>query len=371
MARRRRRVDPLRALTETELNRQANLLLEAALTRPKQQIRRQEAEARRQAEADARMIQGFTQALAQIVGPSGDRVNQVYADATNRQRQIAQGISQQQQQIDQASADRANALIAAQGGGRHIDPGTGSAVTYALGGAVPANLLNQQGAAAAAVAHGYGAGIAGRGQQQLQLRQSQAMKEQAKIREAMDELMARVPGLRQEILDKLYQREISKYATGIQRDYLGLAGNREAFDQQYDLASLGMKQQEIDAKAAGAKDKNNAKAREARMSALSSNKEKAWVYADALASRTKNIPGAGEQPDPPKAEQAFSMLWNRYGQGLMRYAPAGHRAWWKRQVTEMIWGALTGSGFKRPVSPGRRNRNVAPNNRKITRPGPS
>lgn len=361
--RRRRRLDPLRPLSEAELYRQANLLLTSALSRPKAQIRREQAEARRQAEADARSIQGFTTALAQIVGAAGPAVDKVYADATNRQQQIAQGFSQQQQQQDQAAAARANALIQSQGGARRIDPGTGSQVTYAVGGMVPSNLLNETGAAMSSVAHGYGAGVAGRGQQQLMSRQAKAQQEQAKLREMMEELMSRVPGLRQEILDKLYQREIGKAATGIQRDYLGLAGNREMFDQSLDLSKLDLAQQSLKQKQAGKQGEALADARAARMDALAANKEKAWAFANTL--------GQGK-PDPnnpmrtvrPTPQQAYSQLWSRYGQGLMRYAPKGHRTWWKRQIDAMIWNALTNNGFKKPPK-------SPPVNRKITRPGPS
>ena len=371
MARRKKRVDPLRALTERELRRQANQLLASALVQPKQQIRRQQAEARRQAEADAQTIQGFTRALAELVGQAGPNVERVYGQATDRQRQIAEGFANQQRAGDEAAAAQANALIQAQGGTRHIDPGTGSAVTYAMGGAVPSNLLNETGAAMASIAHGYGAGVAGRGQQQLMQRQSQAMKEQAKLREAWDELMAKVPGLRSEIMDKLYQREISKAATRIQGDYLGLAQGREAFDQSYDLANLDLKQQELANEAAGKKNENRVKARNARMEALSDAREPIWVLAGELGARTKQVPGAGQQPNRPPPQQAYSVLWSRYGQGLMRYAPAGHRAWWRRQIDAMIWNALTSNGFKKPRNAQQRNRAVAPNNRKITRPGPS
>lgn len=369
--RRRRRLDPLRALTEQELRRQANQLVAAQLLGPKQEIRRARAEARRQAEADAKAIQGFTTALAGIVGQAGPAVDKVYADATTRQAGIAQGFANQQRQIDQASADQMNALIAAQGGTRRIDPGTGSTVTYALGGKIPADLLNQTGAAMSSIAHGYGAGVAGRGQMQLQARQAQAKKELARIDEAMEELMAKVPGLSSEILDKLYQREISKAATRIQGGYLGLAGQREAFDQSYDTARLAQDAAQAAQKAAGDKGKANAKAREARMKALAVGKEKAWDLAATLAAQTRNVPGVGEQPNPPTPQKAFDMLWARYGSGLMQYAPAGHKPWWRRQVTAMIWNALTSNGFKRPVSSKKRNRAVAPNNRKITRPGPS
>ena len=356
--RRRRRVDPLRPLTQAELEAQASRLVNSAILQPKQSIRRQQAEARRQAEADAQTIAGFTRALSEIVGSAGQRVEDVYGRATDRQRQIAQGFSQQQQQGDQAAADAANALLAQAGQTRRIDPGTGSQVTYALGGMVPGNLLNETGAAAAAMAHGYGAGVAGRGQRQLQQRQSKAMEEQAKLREAFQELMARVPGLTAEQLDRLYQREISKAATGIQGQYLGLAQGREAFDQTYDMAKL-----QADINAAGAKNakdagKAQAKAREARYKALTSAKTAALSFADELYQGEQvNDPSSisGHRNVVPTWGEAYAKMWNRYGSGLMRYAPRGHKAWWRGQVDAMIVNVLKGAGFTR----GRRKGTVA------------
>lgn len=351
--RRRRRVDPLRALTDAELKQQANQLLNAALVAPKQQIRRTQADARRQAEADAKMIQGFTQALAGLVGQAGPNVDKVFADATNRQRQLAQGFSGLQAQTDQAAADKANALIQSQGGTARIDPGTGSQVTYALGGMVPGNLLNETGAAMASIAHGYAPGVVGRGQQQIQQRMSKAQEEQAKLREAMDELMAKVPGLRQEILDKLYQREISKAATGIQRDYLGLAGQKEAFDQSYDTAKLA---QDAAQAAAGAKKDRGAKtaaARKARTDALVAAKADAWAMAGQLAEGVPVKIGGIEtgETKPIPYQQAYAQMWARFAPDLLRLAPRGwtasQRNWWKRQVEVMIDNALRHNGIKK------------------------
>lgn len=346
--RRRRRYDPLAPLTDAELRRQANQLVQASLVAPKQSLRRDQAEARRQAEADARMIQGFTEALARAVGQAGPGVDKAYGDAVTRQTQIARGFADQQRQADQAAADRANQLIQSQGGTRHIDPGTGSTVTYALGGKLPADLLNQFGLSAVANAYGYGAGAAGRGQQQVLARLSAGQKEQAKLREQMQELMARVPGLTAQEYDRLLQREISKSATGIQRDYLGLAGQREAFDQSYDTARLQADIASDAAKSKGKQGEAQVKARKVRMDALNSAKENVWQLAGEFGSRTKHVPGAGDVPDRPKYQEAYNTLWSRYGQGLMRYAPKGHRPWWKRQINAMIVNALASNGIKKP-----------------------
>ena len=360
--RRRRRYDPLGPLTEDELSAQANRLVNASLVRPKQQIRRDQAEARRQAEADARMIQGFTQALAGIVGQAGPAVDKTYADATTRQAQIAQGLASQQQGLDQAAADQANQLIQAQGGTRRIDPGTGSQVTYMLGGKIPGDLLNQTGAAMSSIAHGYGAGVAGRGQQQVAGRLSKAQQEQAKLREQMDELMARVPGLRAEIMDKLYQREISKSATDTQRRYLLNAQNQTALEYQQTIDPVtGLPYSYLSDQAA-AKDKQGEKkaaARKARMDALNSTKENVWQLAGELGSRTKHVPGFGDVAAPPPYQQAYQTMWSRYGQGLMRYAPQGHRQWWKRQINAMIVNALASNGIKKPPKRARKGQTPA------------
>jgi hypothetical protein len=340
MARRRRR-DPLRPLSQAELEAQADLLLSQGLARPRQQIRRAQEEARRQAKEDAAMIQGFASAVAQIAGSS--RLGQEQTAAGGRQQALTSGYAAAQQLAEQQAADQANALLAQQGGTQRIQAGPASQVTGYLGG-LGANVLGVSGSALSDYARGVPGSIAGRGQQLQAQRLSQAQKEQDKFQDQLEDLMARVPGLRAEIMDRLYSRELQKSAAETQRQYLGVAQSRESFDQTLDIAKLEADIAQAGAKTKGEAGKQQAKAREARLKALSTNKEKAYKFADTLF-KGSDDPNSWEVVRPTWRE-AYNKVWNRFGQGLMRYAPPGHRKWWRGQIDAMVSRALENAGFE-------------------------
>lgn len=350
MARRKRRRDPLRPMTMAELEAQANLLLEAGLSRPRSQIKRGQEEARRQAQEDATAIQNFATALANIAGQS--RMGQEHVASAGRQGALSQGYATAQQLAEQQAADRANSILGAQGGTQRVQAGPLSQVTGYLG-SVGASNLGVSGDALRNYAAGMPGAIGGRAQQQLFQRQSEGQKEQSKFRDQLEDLMAQSPGKLAEIMNMLQSRELQKEAARVQRDYLGVAQSRESFDQSFDVASLEAEIASDTANAAGKANKNKIKARKERVEALEAGKSDVLAFADEMAGRTKDIPGRGEVPDRPTWQRVYAQAWNRYGQQLMRYAPPGHKKWWKGQIEAMIVNALKGAGFTKTRGTGR------------------
>lgn len=369
--RRRRGYDPLAPLSPKELRRQADLLLNSSLARPRQQISRAQQEARQQAQDDALTIQGFAKALGGLLQPTGAAVDKTYSDAVNRQQRVAQGYSMGQRLAEQNSADKANALLS--GSGQHVNAGPAANVTYALGGIGPANALNQAGAAFSAAAHNLPGMVAGRGQEELSQRLALGQKEQEKFRAQLEDLMSRAPGLRQEIMDKLYQRELSKRAQQTQQDYLGVSqfnaqtSRDESINpdtgRPYNVNANGVPFSALPPPGGGKKARDAA--REKRLGALDAAREKSYDAASELyKGREVTLPSGLPGVDRPTPKEAYANLWARYGQPILRLAPPKDRAWWKRKIEAMIVTTMTQAGFAKPPK-------KPPRNRKITRPGPS
>ena len=336
--------DPLRPLTPRQLRRQAELLLKAAYARPKSQIRRAQEEARMQAQQDAQMIQGFTEALAKVIGQTAPGVGGAYSDAANRTRIMGQGVGAGQTQAEQAAADQANALLAKQGGGRTITAGPAGTVTGYLGGTGPAAGFQSTGQALGGYAAMLPGIAAGRGQEQVAARLSKGQEEQAKFRAQMEDLMARAPDELAKIIHDLQGQEISKQATAVQRSYLGVSQYNAATNRQKAQNQLTIAEQ----KAAAASGKNASKqaiaARKARLAALQSAHEKVYTLAEKLHQQGGGIDPNTLKPIPKiTRQQAFTHLYQRYGRPLERYAPKGARSWWIRQIRAMIIGALDNS----------------------------
>jgi hypothetical protein len=191
----------------------------------------------------------------------------------------------------------------------------------------------------------------------LQERLSQGEKEQAKLRSQLEDLMSRVPGLRAEILDKLYSRELQKNAAGTQASYLGVAQGRLGLDTATSIdPNTG-----IPYSVTASQNKNNnaqtLAARKARVGALGSSRDKAYEEAQQLF-KGHTVPN----PNPrdallhpkvvrrPNYQQAYKSLYARYGAPLKRYAPKGAQGWWNRQIDAMIRGALVYAGYQKPAS---------------------
>ena len=352
---RKRRVvrDPLRALSQVELDRQANVRTQAALLPQRQAIARAQAEARRQALEDEQTLRLSSQGLAdQLHGVAGD-INQIYGGAAARQANIAAGYAAGQRAAEQASANQANQLLAQQGQTANIGVGHSGDVIYAGGGAAPANQLNETGAAFASAARLLPGAALGAGQQQISARIAAGRQEQDKFRQDLADLMEKAPGIREDILNGLYGRELQKEAARVQKAYLGVAQDKQAFTEEATVAGARQDRQ-------AAQQKNAGKNREARLSAFADARENAFAQASKLfsgkeAPNPKYGVGAGQSLNVPEKivkrpsyQRAYAILYQTYARPLMRYAPAGGRNWWKRQLDAMIRNALKTAGYPKP-----------------------
>lgn len=349
------------------------MLLQAAMDRPRQQILAAQKESRTQAQQDAEAIRGWSTALANLLQNKGADVDKVYADAATREQRIGEGFAQGQQKAEQGSADEANALLSSQGQDPRIHAGPASQVTYALGGAMPAHRTNETGAAFSALAHLLPGTAVGRGQHDMLARLALGQKEQSKLRGDMEDLNARAPGMLNDILDRLYQREISKSATGTQRDYLGVSQDRLNLDAATQIdPNTGVpysvetaRDKTLAGKSSDVR-KQTLAARKARVGALSSAHENSYQLAAQLykGTKVKSRDGITMVVQRPTRQEAYRDLYLRYGKPLEHLAPKGARNWWLRQIDAMVKGALDYAGWPKPPP-------KPPRNRKITRPGPS
>jgi hypothetical protein len=367
-------VDPLAPLTARQIAAMINQAV-AAGTAPVRTARRR---ARRQATDLEERTKGLAEGFAQLLRDIGPGIEGAYANAANSQAAFAKGFSDDQaatQQRDaQAAAEMLNRIGApqaqiqqVQGQGRGVGD-----VSYGLGGYIPSSALNREGAAFGAAARQLPGYALGRGQQNVAAIQRKLEEQETELDEKLSDL---VPSLRFKALQDILANERANEATRIQREYLGLAGSKQSFDQDLALAGLAAAQQEKQAEKQGTQAAAKGAARTNRQNALSTNRDKAFDEAQALyegkpitdPKRKYEAISQGRDPvERPTYQEAYSKLFTQYGQPLMRLAPSNGRAWWKRQIDAFIANALKTAGFVAPPPKQRRRGTTTGRN-----PGPT
>jgi hypothetical protein len=324
----------------------------------RQEIARARKESQRLTTEGVARTQGLAEAYATLLKEVAPATETAYGNARDAQAALARGFSADQtssQQKDAAAAAELLNRIGAPAGQTQQVQGVGAGVgnvSYGLGGYIPSTALNEQGAAFGAQARQLPAYALGRGQEQVgALRRAQQTREK-ELDEKLADIMAQVPGLRAKYYSDLAGAENAKEATRIQKEYLGIAGQRQELSEFETIANVtGIDpttgQPTVAARNAAQKTVGKGKAN--RQAAFDANRTKAFDAAAVLAQGTKNTNPATKYTKPvikPTYKQAYSKLWSQYGQPLLRYAPANGKAWWRRQVTAFIKTALRENGFK-------------------------
>lgn len=378
MARRRarRRVvrDPLAPLGPNALNVLLNRLVSGEIMPEKQQIAAERKASAAQAALDAQRAREGAAGLAEILGEIGNNVQADYQGASGAQAAFGKGLSDLLQAGHEADASRAAQILkvagapAAQVEQVQARGASAPATSYVLGGQLPADMLNTQGAAFTAAARQLPAYARMQGATQEGAIRAAQRKHETELDTTLNQLLAKVPGLRASAYKDLIGLELQKEAARTNRDYLGIAGDKQALNDRATIADItgidpATGQPSLDAqvaasKAAAASAKNVGKARQARQKSFSSSRDKTYALAAQLFKGTKiknPDPLAGFDAKHPAYivnrvpyDKAFALLNQRYGQPLRALAPKGHKAWWDRQVDAMINGALRYAGFSRP-----------------------
>lgn len=363
------RYNPLAPLTPAQQRKEALALLRAALLPGRQEVGRARTEARRVSQEAQAREEGLARAVAALSQNAGPATLAGYQSAAQTEGALAKGFSDAVRSGAEADAAAAAATLRRLGAPEaqvsqvtNVGQGAGD-VTYGLGGAIPGTAWAREGAALAAAQNQLPATALGRGQQAVgQLRRKLTDRER-ELDQALEELEAKAPGLLAQIQRDIRGNEQAKVATGIQAEYLGLAGDKFGLDTRATVADItgvdpatGLPTVDVQVGAAKARGKRQ----EARQKALGQ-KNAAFRTARQDALGTARMLYKGETvPDPttggltdkvvrPKWNEARQQLWTEIGPDLLRFGGgnAGRRAI-RRQVFQMIDQALIAAGFQKP-----------------------
>lgn len=160
-------------------------------------------------------------AVADLQGGDAQKVNDLYGQAANRQAAFGKGYSLGLQLIQNKTAGQSNDLLAKNGQAARMSPGPGAAdVLYALGGASPASVLNNAGAAFSAAAATRPGATRGIGVQAYQSALNAGDANAKTLQGQLANIEARRPSLIQQALSGLQSSQQQNYANAIQAQYL-------------------------------------------------------------------------------------------------------------------------------------------------------
>lgn len=182
--------------------------------------------------AATRTYQGVIDAVARMSAGDAEAARAAFAGAGDRVAAYGQGFTGQLRADQDAKSQGAAGLIAALGAPGAVTSGgeANANVSYMLGGQMPAEELAQQGpnALAAVVAHRLATGI--RLADDASAGDMKAQQEIAAIRQQLQALEEKRPGLIQDALSQLSQQANAKRATDTQIGYLQLQQAKSAQD---------------------------------------------------------------------------------------------------------------------------------------------
>jgi hypothetical protein len=368
--------NPFTPLTPRQQRQEALALLKAALLPERQQIKRARLQAQRKTEEESRRAEGLARAVASLQTGVGPATQQGYQAAAQTQGALAKGFSDTIRTGAEADAAAAAEVLARIGAPvaqqqQVSNVGKGAAdVAYFQGGYNPATAWAKEGAALAAAQNQLPATTLGRGQQQIGAISKAQRDYERDLDEKLADLEAKAPGTLAQILQGIRQNEASKVATGIQAEYLGLAGQKGSLDTRATVAGItgidpatGLPTLAAQGATAGATAKRQearTKATGQKNSAFRSARQDALDLARTLYKGEEvDNPAFWKDPANPRKivnrptwAQARQQLWTEIGPDLLRFGggKAGRNAI-KRQAYTLIDQALRAAGFAKPKPP--------------------
>jgi len=232
------RPPPIRFYNPRQLRQQANRIVRSSIQAQQAPIKTAQAAAAARALAQQQMIAGFGKAAMGILAQSAPLAGQAYKDAATAEGQLAGGLSQGAAQAVRERTQASAALIDRLAPGGALAPGStdpsGLSDALYMQGAVIPGAANEQRAAAAITQASEQPGIfAGQTQNDIIKAQHQAAADDQQYTQAMLDLAAKEPALRQQIMDELQKNEISKRSAWVQEQaQMALTGYRGAEIQQ-------------------------------------------------------------------------------------------------------------------------------------------
>lgn len=175
----------------------------------------------RQHQAQQEGLKALYAALAGSFAGVPGQIQGIYREAAQDQSAFGKGYSQGLQLAQDQSAGDTNKLLETIGApeGQMQNPGTGAAdATYAMGGTIPANTLEQQGAAFASAASFLPVKAGLQGQMEFLKAVQQANDEDRQLSERINTLAGQIPGKAQDFLGDIQDQQ-DAYAKASQPIY--------------------------------------------------------------------------------------------------------------------------------------------------------
>lgn len=318
--------------------------------------------------------QGFTAALAQLLGGEGPAVSKAYDNAAGATAGFAKGLSDAEAHI----ADNENAsltdFLTKQGltpdqihaATSKIGGGAASDVTYGLGGYVPASNLEREGAAFSAAADKAPEYATGVGAQALAQMAKAATDQDTNFDTQLASERGKIPGVAQSLLNDMLTRQQQQESIDIQRQYLGNT------KRSTDASITGVdpvtgqptaKAQAAQASAAAKVASAKGKAGKARETAFAEAQQHVFNDAKGLSKPMTtddkiawlvSHPGKTLADAPSSHAPAYAVaakqLFDKY-KFLLRYASRSGQPALKKRLNAIIADALAAQGIHPPAPP--------------------
>lgn len=237
-------------------NYQGNLVAQSrqtaldAIKAAQQPLIDQQTRAADQTTARGKDIQGFSQAVSELLKGVAPAVQQTYGQEADRQATYAKGYSDTMQKLLGQSADQINSTLQKGGApaGQMIDPGKAQAagdVLYGFGGSLPSKALSSAGAAFSGAAGFLPATALLRGAADVAANATAGEKTQQDIGDQLAQIAAKAPELEREIQNDTVDQAYKQHSVDLQDAKFTLQQQVDAFNQKYKVASLDMRGQSL------------------------------------------------------------------------------------------------------------------------------
>jgi hypothetical protein len=235
-----------------QLQQQAGQLASSQLQPSMQEIARLQEQAIRQADQQANLAGGLAQGMGQMVQNIGPQIQQQYQQAAETQAGLARGFSGALEGLAQQEAAANAALLENVAGApaeqiQNVQQQSQGAADplYGTGGFIPATAMGREGAAMAAYGSTMPAVVARMGQQDAASARNLGQQQSGDLQRQAADLQAQLPGMTQQVLQQLIDREQAKFENNRQFQF-----QKEQFNYQKKQAIADFKLQAQAAKAA-------------------------------------------------------------------------------------------------------------------------
>jgi hypothetical protein len=223
--------NPLSRFVPQDIIALANQLAAAGLRPERQAVRAEREAAARRTAGQAETLKGFNLAAADVLKDLAPQGQAAFSGAAGNISTYAKGFSQGFQEESQRLSGQSNELLAQQGSPQQVTPSNAADTIFGLGGFLPAQSFEQQGAAFSSFLSALPAVQTRTGQQGVERSLFEGEEQQRAFAQQLIDLAKQVPGRRAEALQQLI-------GLGIQAEASQRASESLALDERSTVAGI-------------------------------------------------------------------------------------------------------------------------------------